>query len=74
MIIMGMCWAGRMMGVIWEKHWSLKWNARGSKDDQKEDVKDASGERKQECWFGEAGCHELSEMESRSWKDCLQIA
>ena len=24
----------------------------------KEDVKDASGEGEQECWFGEGGCHE----------------
>ena len=29
----------------------------------KKDVKDASGEGEQECWFGEKGCHELSEME-----------
>ena len=26
-------------------------------------MKDASGEGMQECWFGEKGCHELSEIE-----------
>ena len=31
---MGMCWGG-MMGMFWEKRWSLKWRARGNKDDQK---------------------------------------
>ena len=36
----------------------------------KEDVEDASGEREQECWFGEGGCLESSKMESRSWRDC----
>ena len=36
----------------------------------KEDVEDLSGEGKQECWFGEGGCHELREMESGSWRDC----
>ena len=24
-----------MMGMFWEKHWSLKWNARGSEDEQR---------------------------------------
>ena len=36
----------------------------------KEDVEDASGEGEQECWFGEGGSHESSEMESGSWRDC----
>ena len=36
----------------------------------KEDVEDASGEGEQECWFGEGGCLESSEMESGSWRDC----
>ena len=27
---------------------------------------------KQECWFGEKGCHELREMESGSWTSCCQ--
>ena len=35
----------------------------------KEDVEDASG-GEQKCWFGEGGCLESSEMESRSWRDC----
>ena len=35
----------------------------------KEDVEDASG-GEQECWFGEEGCPESSEMESGSWRDC----
>ena len=41
----------------------------------KEDIEGASEEGaneegEQECWFGEGGCHELSEMESGSWRDC----
>ena len=32
----------------------------------KKDVEDASGEGEQECWFGEKGRHESSEMESGS--------
>ena len=32
----------------------------------KQDVEDASGEGEQDRWFGEKGCHELSEMESGS--------
>ena len=38
----------------------------------KEDVEDASGEREQKCWLGEKGYHELSEMESGSWRNCWQ--
>ena len=30
----------------------------------KEDVEDVSGEGEKECWFGEGGCLESSEMES----------
>ena len=29
-------------------------------------LEDANGEGEQECWFGEKGCHESSEMESGS--------
>ena len=36
----------------------------------KEDMEDASGEGEQECWFGEGGCLESSEMESGRWRDC----
>ena len=36
----------------------------------KEDVEDASGEGEQECRVGEKGCHESSEMERGSWRDC----
>ena len=36
----------------------------------KEDVDDTSGEGEQECWFGEGGYLELSEMESGNWRDC----
>ena len=32
--------------------------------EEKEDMKDASGEGEQECWFGEGGCLDSSEMES----------
>ena len=33
-------------------------------------LKDANGEGEQECWFGEGGCLESSEMESGSRRDC----
>ena len=36
----------------------------------KEDVEDLSGEGEQVFWFGEGRCHESSEMESGSWRDC----
>ena len=39
----------------------------------REDVEAASGEGEQECWFGEGGYHELSEMESGSWRDCFRV-
>ena len=32
-------------------------------------MEDTSGEGEQECWFGEQGCIESSEMESGSWRD-----
>ena len=35
----------------------------------KEDVEDVSG-GEQECWFGEGGCFESSEMDSGQWRDC----
>ena len=38
----------------------------------KEDMEDASVEGEQECWFGEGGYLELSEMESESWRDYCQ--
>ena len=31
------------------------------------------GEGEQECWFGEGGCHESSEIESGSWRDCVRV-
>ena len=37
----------------------------------KEDVEDTRG-GEQDCWFGEGECHESSEMESGSWRDCWQ--
>ena len=40
----------------------------------KEDVEDASEEGEQECWFGEGGCLESSQMKSGSWRDCNQSA
>ena len=33
-------------------------------------MEDASGEGERECWFGEGGSHESSELESESWRDC----
>ena len=40
----------------------------GTEDTSREGAEDASGEGEQECWFGEGGCHESSEIES--WRDC----
>ena len=31
-------------------------------------MEDTSREGEQECLFGDEGCHELSEMESGSWR------
>ena len=65
-----------MMGMFWEKHWSEgEWRSEWSEGQEearvtKEDVEDLSGEGEQECWFGEGGCLESSEMESGSWRDC----
>ena len=36
----------------------------------KGNVENASEEGEQECWFGEGGCLESSEMESGSWRYC----
>ena len=36
------------------------------------DVKNASGEGEQECWFEKGGFIELNKMESGSWRDCCQ--
>ena len=35
-------------------------------------MEDASGEGEQECWFEEGRCHESSEMESGTWRDCCK--
>ena len=35
-------------------------------------MEDTSGEGEQECWFGEGGCLESSEMESGSLRDGCQ--
>ena len=55
----GMCWEG-IMGMFWEKHWSLKWRARGSEDNQRKHGRHKCRKGKQDCWFGEGGCYELS--------------
>ena len=34
----------------------------------KEDVEDASGEGKQECWFGEGGCEKEDAMNRARWR------
>ena len=35
-------------------------------------MEDANGEGEQECWIGKKGCHESSEIESESYRDCCQ--
>ena len=63
-----MSWGG-MMGMFWEKRWSLKWRARGSEDDW--------GSHGKCKWRRRAGVlvwrrRMASEMESGSWRDCCQ--
>ena len=36
----------------------------------KDDMEDTSRKEEQECWFGEGGCLESSEIESGRWRDC----
>ena len=36
-------------------------------------MEDEGGEGEQECWFGEKGCNELSEMESKQINDSQQL-
>ena len=55
-------------GHVLRKVLEFEVKARGS-ETTKEDMEDPSGEGEQECWFGEKGCHESSEMESGSWRD-----
>ena len=50
-----------MMGMFWEKRWSLKQEEAWM---TKEDMEDASGEGEQERGLREKGRHESSEMES----------
>ena len=51
-----MCWGG-MMSMFWES--VGVWSEEQEKARMtKEDLKDASGEGEQECWFGGGGCHE----------------
>ena len=58
--------------VAHEITWSFSSGGQEEARATKEDLEDASGDGEQECWFGEKGCHELSEMESGSWTDCCQ--
>ena len=72
----------KVNGVRWNGHvlrWddehvlrkALEFEVKGKrKREQPKNMKDASGEGEQECWFGEKGCHESSEMKSRSFRDC----
>ena len=53
--------------VCFEK--ALQFEVRGSEGDQRRRG-NASGEGEQECWCGEGGCYESSEMESGSSRDC----
>ena len=66
---MGMCWGG-MMGDCFEKRIGVWSEGQEEARMTKDDVEDASEEGEQECWFGEGGCLELSEIESGSWRDC----
>ena len=45
----------------------LEWGGHFVCDDVVKE--DASGEGEQECWFGEGGCLESSEIDSGSWRD-----
>ena len=43
-----MCWGG-MVGMFWEKCWSLKWRARGSEDNQVEKESKSVGLEKEDA-------------------------
>ena len=58
-------------GHVLRKALEFEVKARESEDNQKKTWKmQVEKESKLECWFGEGGCHELSKMESGSWRDC----
>ena len=65
---MGMCWGG--WWACFEKSVGVWSEGQDEARMTKEDVKDVSGEIEQESLFGEGGCHESSEMESESLRDC----
>ena len=50
------------MGMCSEKSIEVRSEGQEEAKTTKEDMEDVSGEGEQECWFGEGGCHELSEM------------
>ena len=58
--------------IILTHEFDITYNSTTHQRTTKKDVEDASGEREQECWFGEKGCHESSEIESGSWRDCWE--
>ena len=66
----GVRWYGHVLrrddGHVLRK--ALEFEGEGQEEARttKEDVEDASGKGEQECWFGEGGCLESSEMESES--------
>ena len=70
-------WSEMVRACVEEEWWacvekSIRVWSEGQEEARmtKEDVEDTSGEGDQECWFGEGRCHESSEMESGSWRDC----
>ena len=58
----GVRWYGHVLrrddGHVLRK--ALEFEVKGKRSETKEDVEDASGEGKQERWFGEKGRHESS--------------
>ena len=72
-------WSEMVQSCVEEGWWacsekSIGVQSKGQEEARttKEDVEDASGEREEESRFGEKGCHESSEMESGSYKNCWQ--
>ena len=60
-----------MIGMFWEKHWSLKWRERGSKNDRGRHGK-CKCRRRAGVLVRKRGCIESSKMENGNWKDCCQ--
>ena len=67
----GVRWYGHVLrmddGHVLRKALEIEVKGKEEVRTTEEDMENASGEGKQECWFEKGGCIESSEMESGSW-------